>query len=96
MGIFSARAAANKRRAGVPTWRTWYLAVWDNLALSPSNPDLGAYHGSDIPIIFGTFDDPTVGNGSATEEERQLSARYMEAWLTFAEVCPLPYYELCQ
>jgi len=63
------------------------MAIWDNLMIFP-DPNIGAYHGSDIPIIFGTFADPAagVGNGTVPEAERKLSALYMDAWLTFAEV----------
>lgn len=58
------------------------MAVWDNLAPFPDDPNVGAYHGSDLAMVFGTF----VDSGTATETERQLSVRYMDAWLTFSEV----------
>jgi carboxylesterase type B len=83
---FLAREAAAKQHAGVPTWRARYMAIWDNLALFPNDPNVGAYHGSDIPIVFGTFSDPGVGNGTVPEAEQKLSASYMDVWLTFAEV----------
>ena len=62
------------------------MAVWENLTPFPNDPNVGAFHGSDVPIIFGTYEHTGFGNGTATENERKLSVEYMNAWLTFAEV----------
>ncbi|GME48564.1 Para-nitrobenzyl esterase [Neofusicoccum parvum] len=73
-----ARAAAARAAAGVPVWRARYFGEWPNL-----NPLewLGAYHSSDIPMIFGTSD----LNGPDTEVERATSEYYQSAWVAFAK-----------
>jgi len=77
--------ASDKRQAGVPAWRARYFAVWPNLEPFPEDPSIGAYHGADLPLYFGTYEDLNIGNGTVTNEERLLSSRLMDAWLTFAE-----------
>lgn len=48
-------------------------------------PGLGACHGIDLPLIFGTFDIPSWGRfvGSGAEVER-LSATIQDSWVAFA------------
>lgn len=69
---------------GVPTWRYRYMADWDNLRLynaTPGYPDSGAYHGSDMEMIFGTDYEVSGQNNSLQEE---LTSRYfMSAWAAF-------------
>jgi carboxylesterase type B len=74
-----AAVAANFRSAfGVPTWRYRYFGVFPNL--NPL-PWLGAYHASEIPIVFGT----SSLSGPNTKTESELS-RYMQgAWAAFAK-----------
>ncbi|CAI7673398.1 unnamed protein product [Penicillium discolor] len=50
----------------VPTWRYLYHGNFSNV--SPT-PWLGAYHGSEIPIVFGTYDTPGAIPPSAREVE---------------------------
>lgn len=71
------RAAAAKAAYGVPVWRTRYHGEWPNL-----NPFswLGAYHGSDDPMIFGTSD----LFGADTPGQAEVSKYYEEAWTAFA------------
>ncbi|SMQ51123.1 unnamed protein product [Zymoseptoria tritici ST99CH_3D7] len=73
-----AAASAARVAYGVPVWRTRYFGEWPNL-----NPLswLGAYHSSDIPMIFGTSD----LRGPDTEEERKVSEDFQTAWATFAK-----------
>ncbi|GIZ45428.1 hypothetical protein CKM354_000859500 [Cercospora kikuchii] len=71
------QAAAAKSSLGVPVWRTRYFGEWPNL--NPL-PWLGAYHSSDIPMIFGTSD----LLGEDTEAEREVSEYYQSAWAAFA------------
>lgn len=78
--------ATARRKAGVPAWRARYMAVWENLTPFPNVSSIGVYHSSDIPIFFGIFTDAAIGNGPIADAERKLSSRYMDAWLTFAEV----------
>lgn len=73
----AAVAAASRKAFNVPIWRVRYFGVWPNL-----NPFswLGAYHSSDIPMIFGTSD----LRGSDTPLETATSKYYQSAWATFA------------
>lgn len=71
-------ATAARAHYGVPVWRVRYFGVWPNL--NPL-PWLGAYHSSDIPMIFGTSD----LRGPDTEPEKVMSKYYQTAWATFAK-----------
>lgn len=73
----AARLANDSRAAGIPTWRYYYNATFANLQ---TVPDLGAYHGSEIVLVFGTY--PVV---NVTAEEKQLSEYMQTAWATFAK-----------
>jgi carboxylesterase type B len=67
----------------VPTWRYRWFGVFENTNLTLS-PDSGAYHGSEIPIIFNT---PPAGKGIANDTAKELAVMaYMRgAWATFAK-----------
>ncbi|GAB7354517.1 hypothetical protein MBLNU459_g4983t2 [Dothideomycetes sp. NU459] len=72
--------AFHRRANGVPTWLFRYFGDWDNLRLYPTS---GAYHGSDLDMIFGTSEDVSGLPESANELRTQ---KYMmHAWATFAE-----------
>lgn len=71
----------------VPAWRYRYHGQWDNLKLYDGAVGLGprgsgAYHGSDVEMVFGTGRDVSLVDNSAREAE--LSAHMMEAWAAFA------------
>jgi carboxylesterase type B len=85
---YAATEAYTKRCAGIPVWRGRYFAVWSNLTPFPNDSSVGAYHGSDVYLFLGTVADVHLGNSTAepTQAELMLSSRYMDAWLTFAEV----------
>ena len=73
-----ADAAAARADAQVPVWRYRYFGDWDNLRLYNGS---GAYHGSDLEMVFGVAEDVTgVPN---TEAENQTSSYMMSAWATF-------------
>lgn len=69
---------------GVPAYRYRYMGDWDNLRLYPAwgpYPDSGAYHGTDLDMIFGTAYDVSGANDSAPEAD---TSRYMmDAWASF-------------
>ncbi|TKA61784.1 hypothetical protein B0A49_09466 [Cryomyces minteri] len=46
--------AVNRANANVPTWLFRYFGDWDNLRLYPTS---GAYHGSDLEMVFGASQD---------------------------------------
>lgn len=53
-------------------WRYRYDAEFPNLEIFPR---AGAFHSSEVPIIFGTYP-----GGNATNEQRQLSAELQAIW----------------
>lgn len=63
----------------IPTWRYYYNATIPNL--QPAGyPPLGAFHGADLDMVFGTY--PAA---NATEQEVKLSAFLQTAWARFAK-----------
>ncbi|CAM1511938.1 Fc.00g094510.m01.CDS01 [Cosmosporella sp. VM-42] len=77
---FNCRAAiASQARhgLGIPVWRYRYYGVFPNL--NPL-PWLGAYHASDIPMVFETSD---LYGGANTPEETELSEYMQGAWAAF-------------
>ncbi|KAF7340541.1 Carboxylic ester hydrolase [Mycena sanguinolenta] len=76
----TAQAAAFRAAAGLPTWRYRYFADWNNLRLFPGS---GAYHGSDLEMVFGTGEAVSGVPNSAAEEKVSLLMR--AAWAAFAK-----------
>lgn len=71
----------------VPTWRYRYHGDWDNLRLYNGTAGLGprgsgAYHGSDISMVFGTGQD--ISGLQNTVAENATSKYMMGAWAAFA------------
>ncbi|KAK4543426.1 hypothetical protein LTR36_005569 [Oleoguttula mirabilis] len=62
---------------GIPAWRYYFNASFENTQLYP---DLGVYHSSEISIVFGTH---PVAN--TTTQENALSQSMMSAWARFAK-----------
>jgi len=64
--------------AGIPTYRYLYSGNFTNLA---PRPWLGAYHSSELPLLFGTH-----GNyrGPSTKYEVDVSEAMQDAWHAFA------------
>jgi carboxylesterase type B len=72
---------------GVPTWRYIYHGDWENLRLYNGTAGLGpegsgAYHGSDLNMIFGTAED--VSGLENTPSEDATSKYMMGMWAAFA------------
>jgi carboxylesterase type B len=72
---------------GVPTWRYRYYGDWDNLRLYNNTAGLGprgsgAYHGSDLNMVFGTAKD--VSSLGTTPAQDKVSKYMMGAWAAFA------------
>ncbi|TFK66034.1 carboxylesterase [Pluteus cervinus] len=76
----SGASATNWMTAGVPVWRYQYQGVFPDLTVIPG---LRAYHTSDIPIVFGTYDGPSFP-GKSTPNEVALSKYMQKAWVEFA------------
>ncbi|KAK3291614.1 Alpha/Beta hydrolase protein [Chaetomium fimeti] len=76
----AARANHSSHRDGNPTWRYRWHGVFPNTALSTTPPS-GAYHDSEVAVLFGTVDEGLVGNTKGQGEV----GRYMRgAWAAFA------------
>ncbi|TDZ14798.1 Carboxylesterase 5A [Colletotrichum orbiculare MAFF 240422] len=66
---------------GIPTWRYFYNASFPNLAPPGySSEELGASHGSDTAMIWGTY--PLAG---ATEQQARLSKALQVLWSSFVK-----------
>ncbi|KAJ2921474.1 hypothetical protein H1R20_g15620, partial [Candolleomyces eurysporus] len=66
---------------GVTTWRYQYQAVWPGIN---TRQDLRAFHGADIPLIFGTFASVQT-NPAPTADEVAFSLYVKNAWAEFAK-----------
>lgn len=68
--------AAGVARSGRPVWMYEFARVREGRAAAA----LRAYHGAELPYVFGTHDAwlPTAA------EDRELSERMMDAWVQFA------------
>ena len=78
----AASAAATRAAHGVPTWRYRYFGDFPNLRLT-LNPDSGAWHGAEIPVVWETA--PQASGEADTSAEASIS-RYMHgAWAAFAK-----------
>ena len=62
---------------GIPTWRYYFNASFPN---TQAFPQLGAYHGSEIPLVFRTYN-----ASSTTTQEYALSLFMQGAWARFAK-----------
>ncbi|KAK8868421.1 Alpha/Beta hydrolase protein [Apiospora arundinis] len=62
---------------GLPVWRYFFNATFANTALGDG---FGAYHSSEIPIVFGTY--PAA---NATAAQARLSRTMQTAWADFAK-----------
>jgi cholinesterase len=80
----SALAAKRRRDAGINAWRYVYAGEFPNNSLGPCCPNAeGAWHGSEIAIIFGTTE--LKNKGPDTPNEKKLAKAMQTAWATFAK-----------
>ncbi|KAK4494222.1 hypothetical protein PRZ48_014520 [Zasmidium cellare] len=63
--------------SGRPVWRYFYNASFPN---TMPFPDAGAYHGAEIPEVFGTYP-----RANATAQQKALSQYVQTAWASFAK-----------
>jgi len=72
----AAKRAAESVEQGRPTWRYRYFGKFSDMSLTTDGRDGGAYHGSELAVLFGT-----TGGG-----EDESVGRYMRgAWAAFAK-----------
>ncbi|EGP85398.1 Carboxylesterase/lipase/ esterase [Zymoseptoria tritici IPO323] len=74
----AAKSAALRKGLGLPTYRYQYAGNWTNQ--SPL-PWMGAYHASDLTMLFGTYAD---GVGSSSPLEIETSETMEDLLLAFA------------
>ncbi len=70
--------------AGVPTWRYRWFGDFPNLRLT-SVPDSGAWHASELPVLFGNFPNATGGVPASTAAELSIGNYLRGAWAAFAK-----------
>ncbi|KAH7111232.1 alpha/beta-hydrolase [Dactylonectria macrodidyma] len=68
----------NRLKAGAPTFRYQFHGNFTNLS---HNGTMGAYHGSELPLLMGTH---SLYRGNSTELEWATSAAMQDAWVAFA------------
>ena len=73
------KTTQNRFAVGVPTYRYLYGGNFSNI--SPQWWE-GAYHSSELPLIFGTSG---IARGASTPFEIQVSMQMQDYWLAFAE-----------
>lgn len=69
--------------ANIPTWRYFYNATFPSVQPVPglNIADFGAYHSSEIPLVFGTY---TTYPGTSSQQLARLSEYIQSSWATFA------------
>jgi cholinesterase len=75
-------AAGYRVQNGVDVWRYLYFGDFPNMDLT-SNPPSGAYHTSEIPIVFETA--PDTSGLPNTAAETSISKYLNRAWASFAK-----------
>jgi len=70
---------ANDSAPHVPTWRYYYNATFPFAQIVPGL-DFGAFHGSEVPVVFGTIE----SYGDVPEGGKRLSDLVQNMWATFA------------
>ncbi|TID17911.1 prolyl oligopeptidase (secreted protein) [Venturia nashicola] len=78
----SAKVQAQRRMdKGIKAWRYRWMGVFPNQRISH---DAGAWHGSEIPHVFGTIV-LQQSRAKVTEEQMKVSGLMNSAWATFAK-----------
>jgi hypothetical protein len=78
----AARSALGRALALVPSYRYRYYGQFPNLRLT-KKPNSGAWHGSEIALIWGTVQESTLLAESAIET--QIGKYLQTAWASFAK-----------
>lgn len=82
-GWTAERMARNQAANGVPS----FLYLWDHGYPAADNADLHAFHASELPYVFGSYDrtPPLWPKIPDTAAERTLSDVTMDYWVSFAQ-----------
>jgi carboxylesterase type B len=77
-------AANLRRKANVKAWRYLFAGEFPNHTLGPCCPNSdGAWHGSELGLIFGTTE--SRGQGKDTDNEKKLAKTLRDVWSGFAK-----------
>ncbi|CAO2655097.1 Nn.00g101610.m01.CDS01 [Neocucurbitaria sp. VM-36] len=76
---YAALESALRSETGTRTFRYYYEGNFSNI--SPA-PWMGAYHNSELPLVFGTHSN---FRGMSTEFERRVSEDMQDMWASFLE-----------
>lgn len=76
----AAERAARSAAEGNPTWRYRWHGVFPNTELA-STPESGAYHDSEMAVMFGNVDQTLIRN---TPDEEGTGRYIRGAWAAFA------------
>ncbi|WP_370338743.1 carboxylesterase/lipase family protein [Parvularcula marina] len=79
-GAPARRAAVAMQAKGLPVWRYYY----DYVMTRRRENSLGANHGAEIPMVFGTISTVPLIGRLATDEDREHSRMMNEMWANFA------------
>jgi cholinesterase len=74
---FEARA---RKAHNVPVWQYRYFGDWPNTRLYPTS---GAYHGTEMQMLFGNSED--VSGIATTAAQERLTDVMQKAWVAFAK-----------
>lgn len=75
-----AKQVESRRRHGTPAWAFRYMGDWNNTRLYPTS---GAYHGSDMHMLFGNS--AAVSGLPISEPQRELTKLMQHAWFAFLD-----------
>ncbi|KUL92405.1 hypothetical protein ZTR_02201 [Talaromyces verruculosus] len=75
-----AKQVESRRRYGTPAWAFRYMGDWNNTRLYPTS---GAYHGSDMHMLFGNS--AAVSGLPTSEPQRELTKLMQRAWFAFLD-----------
>jgi hypothetical protein len=76
----AAKVATARSKAKQTTWRYRYFGNWPNNKLTDTS---GAWHGSEIGLLFGTT--AIVSGQQPTPDEAELGNKMRHVWATFAK-----------
>jgi cholinesterase len=75
-----AKQVQSRRDHGIPAWAFRYMGDWNNTRLYPTS---GAYHGTDMHMLFGNS--AAVSGLPTSEPQDELTTLMQKAWFAFMD-----------